>query len=1236
MDSQKPWLADFIKSSLDAWFGELEGCRSADYQFQKIDDNLKASHTAPCQKTVYLLKLPKLGLAEAPGEIFDGIHKIETIFTNGTAQKVIASGARHGTLLHLVDPVLRVTPHVNPPKPLVEVTACETVDETDQMERNLSGCAVSENQDIRERMFRYWAVKRHNRAPSTSASRGSPDSFRSQVDFSTQAFDEAVNSDGEPGEDNEEEISQQAFLTQVPDGLSRPRDTEESHGSPARIPSNQTQQPATKGGLLLSSAEVITSHNESSLPPTTTAGEQLGHTTHSRLSLSAVPSLSPLQAPPAATTDNDKSSPVEISELSVNIPESPKPSADHSHEEPPSVSPKASPVKQVSVHQSSEERPNHFQLWRREKHRYLPRRLQEIPKKQGKLLASLLDSGDSWQPSLVGRTQRPGEIPLDLLVELSDAADKRASDAAWSPNVVEPKISREAVSPAQHGQDQELKSAHPSEGDTSDSEESVDWSQSPPTQERRANRLPPNSPPPTLTRRKRSSVVGDSGGKEGSTMSSRRDTTLGSSTVQERKFDVQSLSRDHSPSHLDAASSTTDVPHAELDDKKSSQDDTSSRVAEVSGGSGPKKIQVSRTPYGGKGSKLPQTLASRITPTITKSANDDGNLTSTFVPGTYFEPSSGDIAVTERSLKAFSANESSNPTPESLTATSCEPQILDAMELEDANPGKTSTAVHSADLGHALSTSGGLPSKVQALPDQRNVLGCSPDSRRRQSETVGTGRVDAEAGAGGRHSNIAEEINLGSFKKAAPGPNDKVHVHSLSETRVLISVSAKRKPTSPGKSNIPLKRPRQEQIGTGTDAQIIEIDNEAQEYRGHQLRQTGGLEDPTSAKSPPRTETDHSDEDQKGQHHPEIPRSIGNPSASAHHSCPSSRVDNDSSSGPLAPLPNHGRRQRQPGFATNVPRQSSTSITRPSVYGGADAEEAQVMADGSHEADNLFARYRAAYPDYEGSADDFLNSYCFVKEIWIREPWPKSIHPSHLDDAVFHHFHSYRPYTRTVGTASVGFVEFFHAFIEDPNHHERIIRPSALENAPGRGGTVRRSTLGDHPTNQGAHFSATAPVASTKIAKPTTWQETVAEHQLQFKQLAETRGQAVEDRIDSIERWREDTARTGSPELGTSDVDRGLSRRKTPTRESPEPATRTSRPRESREPSAGPFIKPPKPATASTRRSSSVWVKKRASMRNFWSGTSTAFTTFERQYAKLVAEKKGRALSETPGPSSRR
>jgi hypothetical protein len=62
MDVQQPWLAEFIKSGLGAWFDKLGGTPTDQYSFRKVDDVLRFTQTTKNARTVRLLKVGLSGL----------------------------------------------------------------------------------------------------------------------------------------------------------------------------------------------------------------------------------------------------------------------------------------------------------------------------------------------------------------------------------------------------------------------------------------------------------------------------------------------------------------------------------------------------------------------------------------------------------------------------------------------------------------------------------------------------------------------------------------------------------------------------------------------------------------------------------------------------------------------------------------------------------------------------------------------------------------------------------------------------------------------------------------------------------------------------------------------------------------------------------------------------------------------------------------------------------------------
>jgi hypothetical protein len=307
----------------------------------------------------------------------------------------------------------------------------------------------------------------------------------------------------------------------------------------------------------------------------------------------------------------------------------------------------------------------------------------------------------------------------------------------------------------------------------------------------------------------------------------------------------------------------------------------------------------------------------------------------------------------------------------------------------------------------------------------------------------------------------------------------------------------------------------------------------------------------------------------------------------------------------------------------------------------------------------LFSKYCAAYPDYEGDADDFLRSYHFIQGVLNDEP--NKIHSSLLDDAVFHHYYSYPPYKE-----AMGFIKFFNECVEDPSHHKRIIKLAVAERLPSHN-QVRRSTFTANslPRAQPSSDPRSA-LASGALPTPLTKRK-------QQQVLVPTNSEPPEtaalsqESIDCIEKWRENAAPRVSPELGTTDIDRSLllptsdvekpaSFSATPalsskTRHLPQPLERpalapTPKPPGSNrkghspastaqaqlDPSAKSFVRPQPPSSAVKARSATntapiAFTSQAAEGERsgkWFTETNTAFTHFEKEYVRLYKEKKGK------------
>ncbi|KAK5050770.1 hypothetical protein LTR84_003329 [Exophiala bonariae] len=147
--------------------------------------------------------------------------------------------------------------------------------------------------------------------------------------------------------------------------------------------------------------------------------------------------------------------------------------------------------KQVPFEKQSAQENAGFRQWRQEsrKNKRLPRYIEKIPKAQ----LELLESDDAWQPPLVGRRSRPGDVPLTLLGILSKAADAPSelpAEHVDPSNPSQPLEQSEPTLPTQH----ELDNGDPLSPNESDSSSVIEWASSPPAH-RRSLYLPPDSDP---------------------------------------------------------------------------------------------------------------------------------------------------------------------------------------------------------------------------------------------------------------------------------------------------------------------------------------------------------------------------------------------------------------------------------------------------------------------------------------------------------------------------------------------------------------------------------------------------------------------------------------------------------------------------------------------------------------------------------------------------------------------
>lgn len=108
---------------------------------------------------------------------------------------------------------------------------------------------------------------------------------------------------------------------------------------------------------------------------------------------------------------------------------------------------------------------------------------------------------------------------------------------------------------------------------------------------------------------------------------------------------------------------------------------------------------------------------------------------------------------------------------------------------------------------------------------------------------------------------------------------------------------------------------------------------------------------------------------------------------------------------------------------------------------GNDIEEAEVCDCN----ETTFYAFQRAYPEYRGKLDNFIKAcQLLIKMRNSNSP----LHPFLYDDAVFHHYHSYRQYLLALvesGEDALPFGVFYVTHITTPNHLGGVIKASFLD-----------------------------------------------------------------------------------------------------------------------------------------------------------------------------------------------
>lgn len=801
----------------------------------------------------------------------------------------------------------------------------------------------------------------------------------------------------------------------------------------------------------------------------------------------------------------------------------------------------------------------HFARWRQEARlgRYVPRYVQKIPQDQ----ARLLESDDSWQPALVGRPARQGQVPLPLLERLCEVADHTAMNpqkAENNPN----RRSAERERPITASVN-ELSPLHSNvDSDSEDSQTSIPWSTSPPTQERRARKLPPDSPPliPRQTKRSTPRLVDhfapqEQEEEEEDTMRQLRTSTgdfnspnPGNPTQNDsdegrhhelisqaegvhESLSMQSTDERQNPSagpltsSAESTSNQTRVPqHIQPRFQTLKQHITPAAKA----------VQVERTPYIAKDNwyYARSDLARNL---------DDADLQPSCIPATNYEKTRShcDEPGADKAPQPFSSGENDKEGPRSAdliaargsevekvpqdaqlsrlhkvsdVVASATPEEADAAANHGADevPDEPTRAISETRLPESsyasqnallMSTEHGLVAAAECAPNiqpiEEVILASSHDAQPAVAVSVDHGFVTVEEAA---TDNQAREVVIPVLEKGVLSSKAMVERDS--------SPVIPRKRALADDEFAPSKRPRRSHPpapGRASDPDYASVFEDIRETRRAYLSRIGR------------------------------PKSFGGQSAS------SSIKDIGNASDVLRKSPAPHVQNRSAVTAEISPRES-TPITPVSAYADVGGHEGKLHPSDSVSQTSaplrinlhaVFEQFKAAYPDYKGGFGDFEKSYRLLNGLL---EIGHALHPFLFDDAICHHFDSYRRYLTEEGANDpyrpMSFSEYYAQRVSRPTHVKGIVTPRMFP-----GFSSRSHSAASGRSSRRARDSPVVNVPSRLSREEIFLMEEII---MTHGQIAPSKKQMSQS-DEVVEQWRHEVSSRASPELGTPDVDRSRS-----------------------------------------------------------------------------------------------
>jgi len=863
----------------------------------------------------------------------------------------------------------------------------------------------------------------------------------------------------------------------------------------------------------------------------------------------------------------------------------------------------------------------HFQRWRAESlsGRYIPRYVQKIPRDQ----RQLLDSRKCWQPPLVGNDPRPGQIPFPLLQRLASQADNT------NPSRIDPQSLREdhakAISPAtRRSQINDREPSLPSQILSEDDEsEELSTSQWPPSSPRTPFRLqyPPDSSPLAAVQsveQSKNTVPRDEGPLHN----------------HSRPTSQDEMNRDH-PDHLASLASPSPEEFAEssgiTDDGQSDAVRLMHQGRDEESGSDEQSLET-------------QPLTECTMTSIDLSTNNLPAQRSIQVKRTPHPnkdvPSGTDEPVLQRSSDQEIPNPASPPSSLAYVPGTFNSRSREVRPSELPHHGEPDDMLRVRCLDHEVEQ--GANSTVDRTTSER-ALASGQDGHDRQKRAPEFDLDDRDDTIHSDHCDVQTRLVNGRDLGSASGKETAADSDApMQDFNLPIPSGIPRELVTENHVNI-----RDAQLGPSQHCLTPHTDPEwnktcrekdcvtatgpakKRESPDHDLLSVRASKRAKQDKAPnPATLSIDSDYTPVVEDLRQYPRKTLFPLSK--HAAPrrsqllsrSGSMDNvdpenmDQSRGKSAP---HRH------YTTSSCRWPSSPIMSTPFDHVVQTRTTARLADRSSEdglnvtEDELattYARFKTTYPDYEAGKHHFSKACILLQRLQTAGNAP---HPFLYDDAIFHHYHSYRRYLFDVAECSddaLPFPAFYAHHIRKPSHLQGIVTaPFISQLLPQRSPSQHPSVSVDglrssfHSQRQLAEHLVTTEhgVSRMQARCPSPERDPAALEGPASAQRTPSYSEAdlTHSHQPSVRLWLERAAGAESPELGTPDTGRSL--------EDVPPLSlpgSTKRPlptiRMKSRPTISPFVKP---ATSAIK--TEPW----------WKDDDTPFKRFTKQFSRLPSER---------------